>query len=126
MTREQLWAQYAAAALSGMLANEYSQSSQQAMVVDADTAANYADAMLAEHLHRFPQDQQDQQETQQSDADGWIKWSGGKCPVDDGAIVDVELRDGERFSDVDGSTLDWSHNHDLHPSEEVVSYRLSR
>lgn len=32
----------------------------------------------------------------QPDADGWIKWEGGECPVPDGVLVDVEYRDGGR------------------------------
>ena len=30
------------------------------------------------------------------DADGWMKWGGGECPVPDGTLIDVEYRDGER------------------------------
>ena len=119
MTREQLWAQYAAAALSGMLANEYSQSSQQAMVVDADTAANYADAMLAEHLSRFPQDQQ---EAKKADADDWIKWEGGECPAP-GAGVDVKFRVGLCYYGAPSSHYDWDHHSD---PADIVAYRLSR
>ena len=151
MNREQLWAQYAAAALSGMLANEYS-SRAEAIASDVDLAARHADAMLAEHLHRFPQDQQEAasweqqegfewmtvsgrkipswpnaQEAQQPDADGWIKWEGGECPVGEGAFVDVQLRDGEIFQRIYGRALYWKQNHGgLWRGGDIIAYRLSR
>ena len=28
------------------------------------------------------------------DADGWIEWNGGECPVDEGTLIDVRYRDG--------------------------------
>jgi len=28
------------------------------------------------------------------DADGWIEWKGGECPVDHGVMIDVRYRDG--------------------------------
>lgn len=30
-----------------------------------------------------------------ADADGWIKWHGGECPVPEGTLVDVKHRDGD-------------------------------
>ena len=132
MTREQLWSQYAAAALSGMLANEYSQGNPQAMAVDAGTAGNYADAMLAEHMHRFPQDQQ---ETRQPDADGWIKWYGGRCTLPAGTIVDVMYRDGRQNGRAIPVRIDgvlgnkrvgigrWVHDGS---GSDIIAYRISR
>lgn len=40
------------------------------------------------------------------DADGWIDWKGGECPVGDGDRIDVKLSDGGEFFDVD-SGWDW-------------------
>ena len=105
MNREQLWAQYAAAALSGMLSNEYSQN-QQAMESDADTAGKYADAMLAEHLHRFPQDE------------NWIEWDGGEWDDEDYAVF-VRFRDGEETDmPLCASIYNWD-------SGEIIAYRLA-
>lgn len=30
-----------------------------------------------------------------ADADGWIDWPGGECPVPDGTLVEVRLRNGD-------------------------------
>jgi len=38
----------------------------------------------AEYLHLYPA----------PDADGWIEWGGGECPVERGTLVDVIWRDG--------------------------------
>ena len=38
----------------------------------------------AEYFHLYPA----------PDADGWIEWKGGECPVEKGALVDVIWRDG--------------------------------
>ena len=40
------------------------------------------------HLHPAP------------DADGWIEWKGGECPVGEGDRVDVKFSDGDEFFDV--------------------------
>ena len=32
------------------------------------------------------------------DADGWIEWGGGECPVRNGAIVDVRTSSGGAFT----------------------------
>ena len=38
----------------------------------------------AEYFHLYPS----------PDADGWIEWKGGECPVDHGVMIDVRYRDG--------------------------------
>ena len=40
------------------------------------------------------------------DADGWIEWNGGECPVGDGDRIDVKFSDGDEFFDV-GSDWGW-------------------
>lgn len=56
------------------------------------------------------------------DADGWIDWEGGKCPVDDGVLVDVETRSGKRYITSVGYYFDWrNNNYDC----DIVAYRLS-
>lgn len=37
----------------------------------------------AEYFHLYPA----------PDADGWIEWKGGECPVDEGTLIDVRYRD---------------------------------
>lgn len=64
------------------------------------------------------------------DADGWIEWGGGECPVGRGLLVDIRVKDGrERFgvpADVvvegtpDASCSFWR-NHGLRGS--IVAYR---
>lgn len=34
------------------------------------------------------------------DADGWIEWKGGECPVGEGDRIDVKFSDGDEFFDV--------------------------
>lgn len=34
--------------------------------------------------------------------EGWIEWSGGECPVEEGTLVDVKYRDGDDFPDALG------------------------
>jgi len=43
-----------------------------------------------------------------SDADGWIEWSGGECPVEGSSIVDVELNDGRILSGL-AISFSWLH-----------------
>lgn len=66
------------------------------------------------------------------DADGWIEWHGGECPVDKGALVDVRYRDG-----VDGMAMpaltfnivreDWrvcvNWKHENNPGD-IIAYRI--
>jgi hypothetical protein len=42
----------------------------------------------------LPEASQDQKEV---DADGWITWSGGECPVDSDVSVDYRLRSGSEW-----------------------------
>lgn len=41
----------------------------------------------AEYLHLYPV-------PPVPDADGWIEWGGGECPVNMGTLIDVKYRDG--------------------------------
>ena len=67
---------------------------------------------------------------QKSDAQGWIEWSGGACPVPEGALVDVRHRDGDEFFghaamwDVGDhfAAQDWSHT-DV--GGDIVAYRMT-
>ena len=63
-------------------------------------------------------------------SDGWIEWSGGDCPVEQKAWVDVKFRDGRGsamthtagyWDDVELSESCWHHE----PCElDIVAYRV--
>lgn len=86
---------------------------KQAIAADAYAVA---DAMLAERGVRrgLP------------DADGWIEWGGGDCPVPKGTLVDVKHRDGEVYFNVlagiPGCAEDWTHEHTN--KRDIVRYRM--
>lgn len=52
----------------------------------AEKLPNWHQTILsrAEYFHLYPA----------PDADGWIEWKGGECPVDEGTLIDVRYRDG--------------------------------
>ena len=65
------------------------------------------------------------------DADGWIKWEGGECPVPYGTRIDVEYRSGARAMGISAlvpkmlgyTATDWGH---INVSADIVAYRLSK
>lgn len=57
----------------------------------------------------------------QPDADGWIKWNGGECPVDAGTLVDCKLRDGAIEGCQKAFFFDWS---DLDYDTDIIAYRI--
>ena len=64
----------------------------------------------AEYLHLYPA----------PDADGWIEWSGGECPVSGDPVVDVKFMDGETAFGHSNEWI-WSIN-DV--NGDIVAYRL--
>lgn len=66
-----------------------------------------------------------------ADADGWIEWAGGECPVPDGTLIDVRYRDGEDVCEVpanemaksprDASEAFWLHDG---LNVDIVAYRV--
>lgn len=40
-----------------------------------------------------------------ADADGWIEWKGGECPVEKGLMVDIRVRDGREERNLAANTL---------------------
>lgn len=66
-----------------------------------------------------------------ADADGWIKWEGGECPVPYGTRIDVEYRSGARAMDIRAlvrkltgrTATHWEH---INCSSDTVAYRLSK
>lgn len=64
--------------------------------------------------------------------EGWIKWGGGKCPVDDGVLVDVKYRDGEVGFNLpangltdDARDASGSFWHNDVNNNDIVAYRLA-
>jgi len=57
----------------------------------------------------------------QADADGWIEWRGGECPVVDSALVDIRCRDKSESTEAESADLfRWSHrNH----RSDIIAYR---
>ena len=66
----------------------------------------------AEYSHLYPV----------PDADGWIDWKGGECPVGDGDRIDVKFSDGGEFFDVDS---DWDWGVDACGCN-IIAYRRSK
>lgn len=57
----------------------------------------------------------------QPDSDGWIKWEGGKRPVDADTLVDCKLRDGYVEGCQKASFFDWS---DIDSDSDIIAYRI--
>ncbi len=61
--------------------------------------------------------------TPQPDADGFIPWAGGECPVPNMSRVDVVHRNGDIFSDrFAGYAQAKTWTHDDHP-RDIIAYR---
>jgi len=56
-----------------------------------------------------------------ADADGWIEWKGGECPVDNDSLVDVKFPDGSEYFNTD-AYWDWSSESDT----PISHYRQSK
>lgn len=57
-----------------------------------------------------------------ADADGWIKWEGGECPVSKFDTVEVQFRDGHTNVAMAYEFL-WRHCGSL---DDIIAYRLSK
>lgn len=64
-------------------------------------------------------------DTPQPDADGWIKWEGGECPVPAGTLVKVRFRDRCEASRtaLGVGYCAWEHL-GMHRANDVVAYRI--
>ena len=64
----------------------------------------------------------------QAAADGWIPWSGGECPINNGVWVWLRFRNGRnghQFGPDNGAALwRWDHNH-LNEGD-IVAYRIAK
>lgn len=66
--------------------------------------------------------------------DGWIKWSGGWCPVDEGVLVDVKYRDSSTKGNVPAllrgsgaGRIFWITGcNNSGVSDDIIAYRLSK
>lgn len=82
----------------------------------ADKIKNHHQTVLsrAEYFHLYPS----------PDADGWIEWSGGECPVDGDALVVCKVRTGKEFRNgkkIKASILRWRHTGGM---TDIIAYRL--
>ena len=79
-----------------------------------DKLPNWHQTILSreEYFHLYPA----------PDADGWIEWKGGECPVGEGDRIDVKFSDGDEFFDVD-SDWDWGYDADIC---NIIAYRLHK
>jgi len=62
-----------------------------------------------------------------TEADGWIAWGGGDCPVREGAIVDIRLRSGQFRSLVSADSFIWTHGYYHHlpkTDADIIAYRV--
>ena len=59
------------------------------------------------------------------DADGWVKWAGGECPVDGKTKVDVRFLNGDELFGCDTPWLagdyDWAHENSTY---DIIAYRI--
>lgn len=56
----------------------------------------------------------------ETDADGWIPWAGGECPVDEDADVQYRLRNGWEYSGVAGKLI-WDQSG---KGYDITAYRV--
>jgi len=63
-----------------------------------------------------------------ADADGWIKWEGGECPVAHGTLVDVRHRSGFEAMRCRAGMLYATRLHWLNEGSDadIIAYRLSK
>jgi len=61
----------------------------------------------------------------QADADGWIPWSGGECPIPEGMAFDLRFSDGAKLiaASSDWPTAEWDWSCESGPYG-IVAYRI--
>lgn len=59
-----------------------------------------------------------------ADADGWIEWSGGGCPIGKNISGDIKLACGEEFFTVDMAMWNWQMGNDC--PRRIIAYRLHK
>ena len=84
-------------------------------------AREIAEIEIAKHEAEF--------EFPQPDADGWIPWKGGECPVSFDAVVEVRCRDGHRAK-MKAQIFRWVHAGQVgnyvyfEESDDIIAYRI--
>lgn len=58
------------------------------------------------------------------DADGWIEWKGGECPVPDGTLVEVKFGNGHTDSRNTAGAWRWEWSEESPLSYSITAYRL--
>lgn len=61
------------------------------------------------------------QQVKAPDADGWIEWGGGECPVGDGTLIGVKYRSGYAVPDCEPELQDWEHSGF---ATDIIAYRI--
>lgn len=85
----------------------------------ANAAFDYVRA--SDELEAYLDGLVEQESTTAADADGWIEWGGGRCPVSKGVRFELKFRDGSLISDASGERWSWSHKGK--PSD-IIAYRI--
>ena len=77
------------------------------------TIKNYHQTILSreEYFNLYPS----------PDADGWIEWKGGECPVDADSLIDLRFTDGSEHFNTDAD-WDWSNASEM----PISHYRPSK
>ncbi len=88
-------------------------------IADLEKAKHYIELLI--ELETEKQSVDAMEKTAES-YDGWIEWKGGECPVHEGCVVQVKLRDGYLSSTTfEACEYSWSHNDD---SSDIIAYRV--
>jgi hypothetical protein len=63
----------------------------------------------------------------QGKEEGWIEWSGGECPVDGAALVNVKFRDGGQSNACPAHYFRvlWRHA-GMHHTNDIIAYRIHK
>jgi hypothetical protein len=75
--------------------------------------------LFEHHLELLPAEPAPQEP--QADADGWIEWKGGKCPIPKETPVVVRLRGGSEYDGETAADWIWAHG-DM--DGDIVAYRI--
>ncbi|MGL5396577.1 MAG: hypothetical protein ACRDBQ_15125 [Shewanella sp.] len=84
--------------------------------VSGAIAKNWCHTILSskEYFHLYPA----------PDADGWIDWGGGECPVEAESLVDYKLLCGEVCCD--GEPAGYAGWHHAYGDSNIIAYRLHK
>jgi hypothetical protein len=97
-------------------------------VLDGRIVFGHTDSVFQEDKseeHTFTNDKFSfDKEEAQPDADGWIEWKGGECPVADGVMVDHRLSSGEEVYNSLGQYRCWKHF--VGSDSNIIAYRIHK